>query len=281
MRGGKAFVYLTLVLVVLVLLNLPLPLALRIKARIRDSVAPLRNALAMTGNRVHGAAAFMGDALRAHRERERILRQIAELRLDVWRSRVLEADNRELRRLVEFRSLQRHRLVLCEVVSRGDASGWWETITLNRGADSGITTNLAVMTPEGLVGRTLAVTRQTCDVLLVTDPNFKAACRVAGLAAGGIVRGMGVRPAGESVLEMLCSPEPCRMDYVSCDVNLPAGAEVRTSGLGGVYPEGIPLGWVRSASRDVSELYQRADVTPAAKLSALRYVFVVLDRPEG
>ena len=281
MRGGKAFFYLSLVLVVLILLNLPLPFVLRIKASLRDNVAPLRNALALTGNRVRGTLSFVGDALRASRDQERLLKQLAEMRLELWHARELEQDNRALRRLVDFRDTQKHRLVLCEEVSRGDASGWWETITLNRGWDSGITTNQAVITPDGLVGRTLAVTRQTCDVLLVTDPGFKVAGRVAGVEASGIIRGMGIRPLGDPSIEMLCSAEPCQMDYVSCDVDVAPGAEVRTSGLGGVYPEGIPVGRVRRVARDVSGLYQRADIEPAANLKTLRYVFVVVYRPEG
>lgn len=281
MRGGKAFIYLTVVLAVLILLNLPLPLSLRIKARLRDGVAPLRGGLAAVENGVRGMASFVGGALRANRDREGLLKEIATLRADLWRLRTMEEDNRELRRLLEFRKLQKHRLVLCQVISRGDASGWWETVTLDKGADSGITTNLAAVTPDGLVGRTLTVSRQTCEVLLISDPNFKVACRVGESDATGIVRGMGVRPIGEPILEMLCPAEPYRMDYLSCDVNIEEGAEVRTSGLGGIYPEGLPVGRIQRVSLDVSGLYQRADVVPVAKLRSLRYVCIVVFRPEG
>jgi len=280
-RGGKAFVYLTLALLVLILLNLPLPLSLRIKTRLRDNVAPLRSVPAFVGNHVSGVASFVGDALQANRERERILKEIAGLRTDLWRLRALEQDNRDLRSLLGFRKLQKHRLVLCQVISRGDASGWWETITLDRGWDSGVTTNLAVVTEDGLVGRTLLVTRHTCDVLLITDPNFKAACRVDGVGATGIVRGMGIRPIGDSALDLLCPIEPYRVDYLSCDSDVSEGTSVCTSGLGGTYPEGIPIGRIRRVSMDVSGLYQRAEVEPVAKLRSLRYVCIVLFQPEG
>ena len=74
---------------------------------------------------------------------------------------------------------------------------------------------------------------------------------------------------------MLFSVKPCRMDYISTDQEIRRDDEVVTSGLGGVYPEGIVLGHVTRVEVDPSGLYQRADIVPKANLGGLRYVFVV------
>jgi len=280
-RGGKALVYLTLVLAILVLLNLPLSFSLRVKARLRDQVAPLRGLGASAARRLSGVGAFLADAWGFHRRQENLAQALTEARAALWRLQALEEENRELRRLVGFASQQPARLVLGEVVARGDVSGWWETLTLNRGWQHGIATNMPVVTAEGLVGRTVAVSRQTCEVLLLSDPTFKVAARVAGTEGTGIVRGRGMRSGGPPRLELLAAAEPVRMDYVSCDVNVVAGAAVQTSGLGGLYPPGIPVGRVLRVARDPSGLYQRADLEPAADLAGLKYVFVMLYAPEG
>ena len=66
------------------------------------------------------------------------------------------------------------------------------------------------------------------------------------------------------------------MDYIPRDQKIFENDEVMTSGLGGVYPEGLVVGTVSRMDMDPSGLYQRADVVPSADLSDLRYVFVVL-----
>ena len=97
-----------------------------------------------------------------------------------------------------------------------------------------------------------------------------------GLVGFGVVSGTGVSPRRGTHLEMLYSSQPCRMDYISLEETFAPGADVYTSGLGGVYPEGLLLGRVLKAYDDASGLYQRADVQPAADIHALRYVFVVI-----
>ena len=81
--------------------------------------------------------------------------------------------------------------------------------------------------------------------------------------------------SGDKGMEMFCAMRPCRMDYVEKDRKILQGDEVVTSGLGGVFPEGLLLGHVVKADMDPSGLYQLADVMPAAEMEELKYVFVV------
>jgi len=79
------------------------------------------------------------------------------------------------------------------------------------------------------------------------------------------------------LLEMLYAVRPARMDYIPRDASLIAGAEIMTSGLGGVYPEGLLLGRVTAIYEQPHKLYRQADVMPSADMNSLRYVFVVLE----
>ncbi len=74
---------------------------------------------------------------------------------------------------------------------------------------------------------------------------------------------------------MMTAAEPLSMSYVSRDYEIRPGDTVVTSGLGGVFPEGLVVGYVLTSTADSSNLYQRLTVAPAAVLTGLRYVFVI------
>jgi rod shape-determining protein MreC len=112
-------------------------------------------------------------------------------------------------------------------------------------------------------------------VLLITDPACRVACKLPRTEAFGIVRGSGVAVNGEVNLEVLCAVRPCRVDYLPKDDVILKDDEVLTSGLGGVYPEGLLVGYVTRMATAQSGLYQSADLMPAADMGALKYVFVV------
>ena len=273
---GRRIVVAVVVLVLAFCLNLPAPISLRTKQAARDNLLPYQNMMSLFLARARESVLVLLHARQVVQEKETLLAENAGLRYEVQSLKILERENDQFRRLLGFRKRQRHKLVLCEVLARGDPSGWWQMVTLNRGSDSGIRNDMAVVTAEGLVGRTQAVSKQSCDVLLITDPNCKVACRLVRGGAFGIVCGKGVSITGDPKLEMLGHVQPLQMDYVPRDTVLEAGAAVETSGLGGVYPEGLAVGRVVEISRDRSGLYQRMALQPSAGLEVLKYVFVVV-----
>ena len=266
-----------MLLAVVVLLNLPLPVASGLAGGTRDGMVPFQNVFGFLVNRGRAATLILFRAGHAAGERQEMLREIATLRHELRRLQIIETDNVTLREQLGFKQRQKHKLLLCEVVSRGDTTGWWQAVRLNRGARDGVKPNLAVITTEGVLGRTMAVSLGTCDVLLLSDPNSKVACKFSRTSAIGIVKGLGVDLSGDSRLEMLSSVRPCHMDYISKDHETFEGDEIVTSGLGGVFPEGLVMGRVMRSGPDPSGLYQRAEVSPSANLTAFRYAFVVVD----
>jgi len=263
-------------LAVLILLNLPLSVSSRIKAGLRDGLVPFQNTVSLLVCKGRETLSFALNARKAVSERQKMLGEITGFRREVRRLEALKEDNRDLRKLLGFKSRQERKLILCEATARGDVSGWWQTIRLNKGSYDGIGRNMAVITTDGLIGKTIEVSRHTCDVLLITDPNCKVASELSRTEAFGIVRGKGVALNGDMKLEMLCAAHPCRMDYIPKDQEARQGDEVITSGLGGVYPRGLLVGYVQKSEVDPSGLYQCADIVPAAKMAVLRYAFIVV-----
>lgn len=274
MRGSYLLIC-AILLAVVVLLNLPLPASMRLRAATRDGVAPFQNVMSLVLHKGLNMFTFVSRARDAVDEKETMLSEIARLRTQLKRSESLRRDNDELRKMVAFRRRQPHELRLCEVVTRGGASGWWQTVTINRGRNDRLVPNLTVITTKGLVGRIGDTSRRTSTVLLITDPACKVACRISRTGAFGVVKGTGVAFNGDRALEMLCAVQPLDMEYISRDHELRRDDVAVTSGLGGVFPEGLVVGRVLDASADPSGLYQRAALQPAADLAALRYVFVI------
>ena len=274
MRGNRVLIGF-LLLVAVVLLNLPLPARVRLRMAARDGTAPAQTALGLLAGQAWEAAAFLMRAGHALRDRERLIDEVARLRFEVDRLSALDAENRDLKRMLAYRERSPDHLLLARAVSRGGTSGWWRTVRLNRGRLHGVAVNQAVMTADGLIGRVSSVAEKTCDVLLITDPSSRVSVRMAGRPVLGIARGRGVTVTGRRELEVLCGPAPLEVEYIGKHTELENGARVETSGLGGVYPAGLPLGRVVDSTLDASGLYRRLKLEPAADLGSIGYVWVV------
>ncbi len=275
-RDARYVIWL-LMLGAVVLLNLPLPVSMRIESGTRDQFAPFQNFMTLARHRLKTGFSTLHHAQRLRRERREWLEEMAELRERVRRLERFELENQVLRRQLGFAVLSPHRLLLCEVIARGDMSGWWRTIRINKGAIDGVREGQAVTSVDGLVGRTHNVAARTAEVLLMTDPNCRIAAVCERTGAYGIVRGAGIRMSRNMPLEMLAAALPGEMDFVPRAQPLRTGDTIVTSGLGGLFPEGLEVGRVTAVTVDESGLYQRATIQPAATLGSLKLVFVVLD----
>ena len=180
--------------------------------------------------------------------------------------RDVEHEVNRLRHALDYRQRSVFRLVPAEVITR-DASTWWRTVTINRGTADGIEGDMPVVTDEGLVGKTTTVSANISIVLLVSDENCRVAAKVESSHEQGIVTGERVAGTLTPLLDL---------NFLNKQANLQPGQKAVTSGVGGVFPAGLPIGSVQSFS--VRALDGQARITPAVDLSHLEDVFVVTGR---
>ena len=180
--------------------------------------------------------------------------------------REVEREVNRLRIALNYRQRSVFKLVPAEIVTR-DASTWWRTVTINRGKQDGIEGDMAVVTEEGLIGKTTTVSESIAIVLLVSDENCKVAATVEGTREQGIVSGERVVGALAPLLDL---------NFLSKQANLQPGQKAYTSGVGGVFPSGLLIGTVKEYK--VRELDGQARLTPAVDFSRLEDVFVVTGR---
>ncbi len=179
----------------------------------------------------------------------------------------LERENRILREQLTFYRQSPFEMIPCEVISRG-ISGWWKTIRLSKGSHNGVEVDRAVVSPDGLIGKTVEVNRFSSEVLLLSDPSCKLSGRISRTGSFGVVFGGGLDIRGNPI---------CQMEFINKDIPIRVGDEVVTSGLGGVFPEGILIGYIESVRKDELGLYQEALIVPKADLSIIEYVFAVTE----
>ncbi len=211
---------------------------------------------------------------------------VERLALDVARLQTVAAENRRLRAMLDLPAPPTYRLVGCAVLSQGGSTGWQRLIRLGKGRSAGLQAGDPVLVADGLVGRIENVSLHTSDVLLLCDVNCRIACELdqppTGLmAVRGVLAGGGGRAGGGEALQFLYVMDPLRLRFLKRDVEVAPQTRVVTSGLGGVFPRGLLVGYVLESAVDAAGLFREAAVMPAADLGNLQIVFVLAKDPGG
>ena len=147
-----------------------------------------------------------------------------------------------------------------------DPSNWWRTVQIDLGSRDGIRANLPVLTADGLVGRISSVSLTRSQVVLLGDPN----CKVAGSVENEAATRASSNAAGPFDSSLLT------LGYLPKDANLKPGQNVVTSGQGGIFPKGIPIGKIVDSHPVDYGLSTEARVKLAANLGALEEVWVLI-----
>ena len=252
-------------LLMLAILILPAHATARLKLAIGGLFLPLFGLAGTT----HQVIEKAGDTLTPRRELQKqneTLREENELlRVQALQAEELLRENARLHEQLNWRQLQRGWTLKAANVIARDPASWWRTVQIDLGSRDGIKTNLTVLSTTGLVGRIATVGFDRSQVLLLGDPD----CKVAALV--NETRDMGVVGAGGPFDSSLTT-----MSYLPKDANLKAGQAVVTSGLGGIFPKGIPIGKVVDSRQVEYGLYTEARLKLAANLSALEDVWVLM-----
>ncbi|HWL54368.1 MAG TPA: rod shape-determining protein MreC [Chthoniobacteraceae bacterium] len=177
--------------------------------------------------------------------------------------RDLEAENRQLRKALEYRERAEFKLVPARIIAR-DASTWWNTVEIDRGTAEGIRREMPVLTESGLVGKVTVVSDHAATVVLISDESCKVAAKIEGTREQGIVSGERDSGGGVPLISMRIPSKQAELE---------PGRKVYSSGVGGVYPAGILIGVLRDFK--ARELDGYATLIPAVDLTTLEDVFVV------
>lgn len=253
----------------LVLLNLPPSAAGRLKTAIAALFIPL---FGLTGS----AQSFVDRASYAPltrstliRELERVQAENRQLQISQAQARQALDENARLRALLGWQPRATWTLRAAHVVGR-EPTTWWRNVTVDFGARDGARVGQPVLTSAGLVGRIREVAPMYSSVALIGDPECGVSVLIQETRDQGLIQEARTAPSGDGmVLLKTLQHSPATM----------AGQTVVTSGLGGVFPPGIPVGQIVDSRSVDGGLFTEARVRLAANLNRLEEVWILIQLP--
>ena len=196
-------------------------------------------------------------------EENQFLRE-KNLQLNLQLESILYAanENKKLRELLDFKRETKLKIIPARIINKGIQTNL-NSLTIDVGSKNGLTINQAVLTPEGIIGKTMQVGRSSSLVQSISDNNFRLSVRIMPSGAVGILRWH--------------SNEMCKVFEVQKNVDINIGDRVITSGFSKIYPPKLPVGIVAGVYDERGSYQKVVNVKIQSDFESIQNVFVVID----
>lgn len=272
-RGNRRSILILLVITSIALITLDVRNAgpvVGAKGVARDVFEPVGSAAGRVFSPVGDWVTGITGAGSLREENDRLRRELEEAGGGEASASALESENQELSRLLDLPYVEDADAIAARIVAGSPSNFEW-TVQINRGSNDGVSTDMAVVAAQGLVGKVVEVSRNHATVRLVTDPNSGVEV-VTEAAAGedgeptrttGIVRGR----TGQNRL---------RLTGVDPAAPVEEGSYVYTSGrTTSLFPPNIPVGEVVKVEKRSGDLEQDILVEPIVAFDNVEFVKVL------
>lgn len=224
------------------------------------AASPFERSGAWGFGRVRGVWTHYFALRNTARENEALRAENDSLKLTIAQLQTRAAEGDRLAALLEFRQSHHEVPMVAARVFAASAGTASRTIEIDRGERDGVRRNMAVITPDGAVGKVIEVFHDASQVLLLTDKEGGAGAMLVDSRIQGPVGG-----TGEPMLVM---------KYVATEEDVKVGEKIVTSGMDKIFPRDIPVGTVIEVK--AGNPFKQIRVKPAAKLDRLEAVIVLL-----
>lgn len=201
-----------------------------------------------------------------HHENTQLKNEIHALKMANSRYRELLATQERLEELLQFKQTINRPVLAAQVIGR-DPTGWFKSVIIDKGKWEGLRLDMPVVNAFGVVGRVVSVSSNYAKVLLIIDQNSAVDCLVQRSRDRGMLKGL--------------MSEICKLDYVAKSNDITVGDIVVTSGLGGVFPKGLPVGRILDVKEISGELFKDIKIRTAVDFSKLEEVLVILEESKS
>ena len=171
-------------------------------------------------------------------------------------------ENINLKKLLEYKRDSNFDLIASKILNMGSSSNL-SSITINVGSEDGISENLPVITPDGLIGKTVLMGKKTTLVQLISDVNYRVSVRIFPSGSVGILR--------------FLKDDICEIREVQKNANIKLDDTVLTSGFSNIYPPNIKIGKVIEIQDEIGSFQKMVKVRISSNIGSLLNVFVIRD----
>ena len=204
-------------------------------------------------------------------ENEALRQRVAELEQDAIAGQDAVRENERMKDLLGLAEPRPDLQYRDAEVVRGSSSNWTSDLTIDRGTLSGVEAGDCVIDQYGhLIGVVTRADLNSSVVTTILDPTLSVGGRVARTDEDVLL-------GGDFTLML---EGMTRLSFLPENSKLVTGDQITTSGLGDMYPSGLAVGTIRSLMEEEDGITRYAQVEPAADISGVRYVYVIVDYNE-
>lgn len=210
---------------------------------------------------------YFGNTKKLNEENEKLKSEIEELKYNLLEVETLKADNENLRDKLEIKERYNHfKLVYADVTIK-NYDNYNETFVINKGSNDGIKEKQAVITKDGLLGYVSKTAETTSIVTTILDPNVSVGAQIASVNKNAVVK-------GDFALK---NEAKLKLTYIPIDTEVSVSEIVYTSGIGEVYPKGIPIGTIEEVVNKKNEIDRYAILKPLADINNVKSVGIIVN----
>ena len=232
---------------------------------VRQSMLPLTGPVYFLAQTPYALASSVSDITSDRQsllqQRDQLNAQLLGMKEELLRLRFLQAENTRLRQLLGSKAQLPSRATIAEIIGVSP-DPQRAAVILDKGESDGIARGYAVVDASGLIGQITDVSRNTSWVLLVSDRTHAIPARINRTGVRMIVGGIG-------------SSDRLVVEDLPVSTDLRQGDLIETSGLGGRFPVGYPVGLVSSVESTESSPYLQASIAPSAALLKVGHVLII------
>lgn len=223
-------------------------------------LAPIQSFFSNAGKRISTTWQSFTKISKLEEENRKLRYEIYSLKEEQEKFNRTQDENRTLRSMLDISTRQKGRIIAAEVIARSP-DNWFESIRVNKGFKQGVKLDMAAISPEGLVGRVVAVSEYTAKVRLIFNEKSAVPAQIVSTGDLGVVYGE--------------EKNTCVMRYIHADAQVNVGDKVITSRLGRVFPPGKIIGEVSKIYGRDNIMYKAVQVKPTVQFGNLEYVLLV------
>lgn len=236
---------------------------------IKDTTGWVQSLVAKPAHYIAGFFENVEDLQRTYKENKELKKRVDEIARLEAEVQQLKTENKKLNEILgKTETLRDYEAIQATVIAR-NPDRWDEQVIINKGKTNDIKRNMAVITEKGLIGKVKTVNQFTSTVQLLSanDPNNRISAVILGGDDGtdyfGLIEGYDTKK------ELLI------LKGIPADAKVKKDQIVVTSGKGGVFPQGLPIGKVIEVKPDEHGLRQTAYVKPGANFYDFEHVIII------
>ncbi len=236
-----------------------------VRAGVVTITSPVRSLGSVIASPFNGLGNIFANLTASQETLDELREQNKELTARVAELSEAQETATRLEGLLELKSTYNLQSTAARIVG-SSTDAWSRTVTIDKGSLDGLAINMPVTDSSGVIGQIIEVAPTSAVVRLITDEASGVSAMVQSTRAQGILQG---QPDGT-----------LRLEYVSVDADVKEGDIIVTSGIGGIYPKGLPLGTVASVEREPNALYYTVVVNVTSTTENNEEVLVITSLTE-